>query len=282
MISGGKRWPQYIDSADPLSPTDANLTVPGRSFDVARLPPRLPGNPQIPTDRPAIRSGYTCNLVRRGFFVSFEGLDGCGKTTQINRLAARLHTLGITPVVAQEPGGTRLGCAIRALLLDSTNSDLQPMPELLLYFASRAQNLAEVILPALEADRVVLCDRFTDASVAYQGYGRDLGMEPVRRLSAVACEGMQTDLTLWLDIDPETALARARTRNELQDRDEGRMEAETLAFFLRVRRGYADLHQAEPHRVRRIDGGGTANSVAQAILETVLPAIRSRGLLGRS
>ena len=221
---------------------------------------------------------YTCNLARRGFFVSFEGLDGCGKTTQIDRLAARLRTLEIAPVVAQEPGGTRLGRAIRALLLDSTNSDLLPISELLLYFASRAQNLAEVIRPALEAGRVVLCDRFTDASVAYQGYGRDLGVEPVRRLSALACESMQPDLTLWLDIDPATALARARTRNERGDTDEGRMEAETLMFFLRVRRGYADLHDAEPHRVRRIDASGSADAVARTILETVLPAIRSRGL----
>ena len=183
-------------------------------------------------------------------------------------------------MLAQEPGGTRLGRAIRALLLDSTNSDLLPMPELLLYFASRAQNLAEVIWPALEAGHVVLCDRFTDASVAYQGYGRDLGVEPVRRLSAVACGGMQPDLTLWLDIDPETALARARNRNELRDTDEGRMEAETLTFFLRVRHGYAALHDAEPQRVRRIDAGGPAAAVAQAILETVLPAIRSRGHSG--
>lgn len=251
-------------------------------------------------DRSQLR-GYTGNLARRGFFCSFEGLDGCGKTTQIKALAETLHASGSTPVLAQEPGGTRVGKAVRALLLDSANSDLRPMPELLLYFASRAQNLAEVIRPALEAGQVVLCDRFTDATIAYQGYGRELGTEAVRRLDAIACEGMRPDLTLWLDVAPEVAVERARIRNSQQMalfetrqatsktpgetaaqtqnlRDEGRMEAEGLDFFQRVRRGYADLHRAEPERVRRVEADGPIEAVARGVLAVVAPLLAERGL----
>lgn len=212
-------------------------------------------------------------------FLSFEGIDGCGKTTQLEGMVARLREAGIEPVIAQEPGGTRLGGKIRELLLDSANAELKPIPELLLYFASRAQNIAEVIQPALEAGRVVLSDRFTDATVAYQGYGRDLGVKTVRQVEEVACQGVRPDLTLWLDIDPEVGVERARRRNDTQDADEGRMEQEDLEFYKKVRKGYIEIHQAEPSRIRRIDAAGTIEEIARSINEVVSPALTARGVL---
>ncbi len=212
-------------------------------------------------------------------FLSFEGIDGCGKTTQLEGMVARLREAGIEPVIAQEPGGTRLGGKIRELLLDSANAELKPIPELLLYFASRAQNIAEVIQPALEAGRVVLSDRFTDATVAYQGYGRDLGVKTVRQVEEVACQGVRPDLTLWLDIDPEVGVERARRRNDTQDADEGRMEQEDLEFYKKVRKGYIEIHQAEPRRIRRIDAAGTIEEIARSINEVVSPALTARGVL---
>ncbi len=219
-------------------------------------------------------------MAGQGFFLSFEGIDGSGKTTQIGRLATALQERGLAPVLAQEPGGTRVGRMIRAILLDSANSELHPTTELLLYFASRVQNLEEVITPALSAGKVVISDRFTDATVAYQGYGRDLGAERVLRLSEFACDGFQPDLTLWLDVDPFTAIARARARNEKQAVDESLMESESMRFFSIVRQGYASLHEADPERVLRIDANGPARDVAWKVLSSVLPALQSRGLCG--
>ena len=215
-------------------------------------------------------------MAAPGIFLSFEGIDGCGKTTQLQGMASRLRKAGCEPVIAQEPGGTRLGREIRALLLDSANAELRPIPELLLYFASRAQNIAEVIEPALEAGRVVLCDRFTDATAAYQGYGRGLGLEAVRRVEEVACRGVEPDLTLWLDIDPEVGVVRARRRNGACSADENRMEQEGIEFYAKVRQGYAAIHQAEPRRVRRIDAAGSVEDVARRIdaAASSLPALR--------
>jgi len=154
-------------------------------------------------------------------------------------------------------------------LLDKANTDLRAIPELLLYFASRAQNIEEVILPALRQGRIVLVDRFTDATVAYQGYGRELGLETVRRIEAVSCQGVKPDLTLLLDIDVETGVGRALERNADQSDDESRMEQESRQFFHRVWQGYQDLQQAEPERVRRIDGRGSIDEVAARIAAEV-------------
>ena len=217
-------------------------------------------------------------MARVGFFVSVEGIDGCGKTTQIQLLAERLAALGIPTLLAQEPGGTAVGRLIRSVLLDSRDHGIQPMTELLLFFASRAQNLAEIIRPALEAGQIVICDRFTDASVAYQGYGRGLGSAVVQQLGEVACGDLQPDLTIWLDIEPAAALARVRERNSRQDASEDRMESEALEFFLRVRSGYARIQADEPQRVRRIAANGSVADVFERVLATVLPALRERGL----
>ena len=222
--------------------------------------------------------GYNRSLARVGFFVSVEGIDGCGKTTQIQLLVERLAALGIPTLVAQEPGGTAVGRLIRSVLLDSRNHGIQPMTELLLFFASRAQNLAEVIRPALNAGQIVVCDRFTDASVAYQGHGRGLGSTVVQQLGEVACGNLQPDLTLWLDIEPAAALARVRERNSKQDASGDRMESEALEFFLRVRDGYARIQADEPQRVRRIAANGSVTDVFERVLAAVLTALRERGL----
>ena len=217
-------------------------------------------------------------MARQGFFVSFEGIDGSGKTTQIDLLASRLRERGHFPVLTQEPGGTRVGRMIRRILLDSANTDLDPTTELLLYFASRVQNLAEVILPALARGKVVICDRFTDATVAYQGYGRALGACRIRELDQFACDGVQPDLTLWLDVEPGVAVGRARDRNVGRSVDEGRMEAQSMRFFEAVRRAYADIHAREPERVRRIDANGSPEQVAHEVQAVALKALEARGL----
>ncbi len=146
---------------------------------------------------------------RRGRFITFEGLDGAGKSTQMELLARRLRESGRNVLVTAEPGGTPIGEQIRRILLDRANAGLSPVAELLLYFASRAQNVEEAILPALEQGRIVLSDRFTDSTLVYQGFGRGLGEEAVKALERIACRGLQPDLTIYLDIDLETSLARA-------------------------------------------------------------------------
>ena len=221
-------------------------------------------------------------MPRVGFFVSVEGIDGCGKTTQIRLLAERLAELGLPTLLAQEPGGTAIGRLIRSVLLDARNHGIEPITELLLFFASRAQNLAEVIRPALDAGHVVVCDRFTDASVAYQGYGRGLGSAAVQQLSEVACSDLQPDLTLWLDIEPAAALARAGKQESGGSAGRDRMESEALEFFLRVRDGYAHMHADQPQRIRRIAADGSVSEVFERVMAAVLPALEARGFVARS
>ncbi len=206
---------------------------------------------------------YNCSLT--GAFISFEGIDGSGKTTQLHQLHRSLVGEGHEVVVAQEPGGTRVGTEIRRLLLDAASTDLRPLPELLLYFASRAQNIDEIIQPALKKGKIVLIDRFTDATIAYQGYGRELGVEAVRQIERVACRGLRPDLTLLIDIDPAVAVPRAQLRNSEQAVDESRMERQSLAFYEKVRRGYLDLARQEPERIRLIDGNGTIEDIAATV-----------------
>ena len=204
-------------------------------------------------------------MASRGFFLTLEGIDGCGKTTQLDLLIARLRASGRDPVRVQEPGGTRIGLEIRKILLDRANSELVPTAELLLYFASRAQNIAEVIRPALERGQVVVADRFTDATMAYQGYGREMGPDIVRTIEAIACGGLRPDLTLWLDISLDVGVRRALDRNPSSKTDETRMEQEGREFYRRVYQGYRDIATAEPARVAHIDASGTIDQVADLI-----------------
>jgi dTMP kinase len=206
---------------------------------------------------------------RRGLFVNFEGGDGCGKTTQMHLLFEWLRDSGYRAIETVEPGGTRIGVQIRRILLDSANQELCPTAELLLYFASRAQNVDEVIRPALEQDVVVLADRFTDSTMAYQGFGRGLGEDVVTSLDRVACRGLAPDLTILIDIDLETSLERARQRN--LDSSETRMDAQAVEFHRKVREAYLQMAARKQERFRVIDGRADIETVARAVREAVAP-----------
>src|SRR5581483_2268664 len=219
-------------------------------------------------------------MSRRGKFITVEGLDGTGKSTQMRKLAGALRQAGHKVVETREPGGTGTGEKIRKVLLDSGTSGLDPKAEMALMFASRAQHIAEVIEPGLAGGAIVLCDRFTDSTEAYQGSGRKLGSGPVLALHEVLCGGLQPDLTLLLDSNPHTSLSRARRRNELEAKssnrghDENRFERETRAFFARVREGFAAIAAREPGRVQVIDARGTPGQTHQKILEIVRKKLR--------
>lgn len=207
----------------------------------------------------------------RGKFITFEGLDGCGKSTQIERLGVALRSQKLPLVITREPGGTTTGEKIRKLLLDSHTSALAPLSELPLMFASRAQHIHEVILPALADGRIVLCDRFTDSTEAYQGGGRKLGSEPVLALHRILCGDLQPDLTILMDSDVATSVERARRRNKAQgsESNENRFEQENRAFFGRVRNAYLAIAAREPQRVAVIDARGTPDATHQQIMKAV-------------
>ena len=209
----------------------------------------------------------------RGVFITLEGLDGSGKTTQIKRLAAWLTRRGQEPVLLRQPGGTPTGDRIREILLSSRSSALAPMTEMALMFADRAQAIAEVLQPALDAGRVVLCDRFTDSTEAYQGGGRQLGSAAVLDLHRLICGGLQPDLTLLLLPSFEASLARARHRNKRMEtetgRDENRFETERDAFYRRVWEKYREIAAREPARVVLIEGDLTIDEVHEQIVESV-------------
>lgn len=219
-------------------------------------------------------------MTRRGKFVTLEGLDGTGKSTQMRKLAGALSKAGFRVVETREPGGTATGEKIRRVLLDSATDGLSPLAEMALMFASRAQHIAEVIQPALERGQIVLCDRFTDSTEAYQGSGRRLGSEAVLELHRVLCGGLQPDLTILLDSDPDMSLGRARRRNRRARSsnrgrgDENRFEQETRAFFARVREGYRAIAIREPERVVVIDARGTPGQTHARILEVVQRKLR--------
>lgn len=212
-------------------------------------------------------------MNRRGLFITFEGLDGCGKTTQMHRLAARLRDHGREVLETAEPGGTRVGDQIRRILLDAGNQDLRPTAELLLYFASRSQNVEELILPALERGAVVLSDRFTDSSTVYQGCGRGLGVENVYTLESIACHGLRPDLTILIDIDLEHSLARARARNTAVAGDQTRMDEQSLEFYRRVHEAYHTLAAREAHRYRIVDGRADMDAIEAEIWRVVAPHV---------
>jgi dTMP kinase len=211
--------------------------------------------------------------MTRGLFLTLEGLDGSGKTTQINRLAAWLKKRGHEPLVTRQPGGTATGDRIRALVLDSRSTGLAPLAEMALMFADRAQAIAEVIEPALAAGRIVLCDRFTDSTEAYQGGGRELGSEMVLELHRLICGNLQPNLTLLLLPELKASLRRARRRNqrvaEESGPDEGRFELEQDAFYGRVWQKYRKIAQREPERVVLIEGDLTIDEVHEQIVEAV-------------
>jgi dTMP kinase len=215
-------------------------------------------------------------MLRRGKFITFEGLDGTGKSTQMRKLAAVVRAAGHTVVETREPGGTLTGEKIRKVLLDSGTAGLSPLAEMALMFASRAQHIAEVIEPALAAGSIVLCDRFTDSTEAYQGSGRQLGSAAVRELHRVLCGNLQPDLTILLDSDAAASVNRARRRNKRNSKaatkgrgDENRFESETREFFGRVHEGYLAIAKREPGRVAIVDARGTPGQTHGKIVELV-------------
>ena len=208
----------------------------------------------------------------RAIFITFEGIDGSGKTTQLRLLAERLRNAGREVVEAVEPGGTEIGRQVRAIVLDGRNTHLTPRAELLLYFASRAQNVEQVIRPALESGRIVLCDRFTDSTVAYQGYGRGVELRVLGDLNQIASSGLTPDLTFFLDCPPALGLARTAERIAAQrpgERREDRFEREAAEFHARVRRGFQELAQSDGARVRLLDASRTAEDLHQEIRSIV-------------
>ena len=215
--------------------------------------------------------------MSRGFFITFEGLDGSGKTTQLRRLATALEAEGLRIVTLRQPGGTPLGDRIRGVLLDSrTEAELggiAPAAEMALMFADRAQSLEHVIHPALAEGAVVLCDRYTDSSEAYQGAGRGLGSERVRAMHAAVCNGFQPDLTILLLPPLEGSLIRARRRNERHTKtrgtDESRFEREGDEFYGRVYEQYREIARRDSTRVVAIEDEASIESIAERILTIV-------------
>jgi dTMP kinase len=218
------------------------------------------------------------DVPARGKFITFEGLDGSGKSTQLEKLARSLRAHGLSVTVTREPGGTTTGERIREVLLHSATSGLSPFTEMALMFASRAQHIHEIIQPALAEGRIVLCDRFTDSTEAYQGGGRKLGSKTVLQMHEILCGNLKPDLTLLLDNDLAFSLERARRRNRKQksahaekgsEKDENRFEQESRAFFGRVRHAYLASAAREPQRVHVINARGTPGETHTVIMELV-------------
>jgi dTMP kinase len=205
----------------------------------------------------------------RGLFITFEGGEGTGKTTQLKGLLGVLRASGRDALETRDPGGTAIGNQIRDLLLDGENVRMTALAELLLYEASRAQLVHEVVLPAVAAGRIVLCDRFIDSTVAYQGYGRGLDQALIAQMNALASGGLRPDLTLFFDLDPAVGLARAAERLSHPRKGEDRIEREMLAFHQRVREGYRKLAAAEPERVAILDAARGISELGDEIRRRV-------------
>jgi len=212
-----------------------------------------------------------------GCFITFEGIEGCGKTTQIRHLAKRMEQLEIPVTVTREPGGCPIADQVRSILLNSANREMLPMTELLLYAAARSQHVEEVVKPALAAGKIVLCDRFTDATMAYQGYGRGIDSALIERLNQMATSGIRPDLTVILDCPVEVGLSRAFERiNGTTGEREERFEMETVAFHQRVRDGYLHLARKEPDRFLVINGEENVDAVSKNMEREVLARIGGR------
>ncbi len=220
-----------------------------------------------------------------GLLITFEGGEGSGKSTQVRLLSQRLQTLGWPCLCTREPGGTPLGQSLRELLLHKTDTRLDPLAELLLYAADRAQHITEVIHPALQAGHLVLCDRHTDSTLAYQGYGRGLDLSLIEQLNSIATQGIRPDITFWLNLSPDLGLARTRQRQSAPalvptappqpnrpqtDRPQtDRMEQTALVFHQRIAAGFAHLAQTYPDRIRPINAEGSPDWVAEQIWQTL-------------
>jgi dTMP kinase len=257
------RWPSgRADCQDCISPT------PGPALDPQALYP-------VP------RTLYPVAMAR-GFFLTFEGLDGSGKSTQLRKLASHLEAQGLDVTVTRQPGGTHIGDRVRALLLDSKTEGLDAMTELGLMFSDRAQCIAEVIAPALHGGNIVLSDRFTDSTEAYQGGGRQIGSETVLRLHQTMCGGLNPDLTILLMANFDRSLHRARRRNDraaTAGQDEGRFEREDELFHRRVYDKYREIAAREPSRVVVVEGDRPVDVIHREIIAIVQSKFQATGLL---
>lgn len=204
-------------------------------------------------------------MAKKGIFISLEGIEGCGKSTQSKLLAQYFRELGYCVILTREPGGTPIGEKIRDLLLDPKNDNMASITELLLYLASRTQHIIEVISPALSAGKIVICERFNDATLAYQGYARGLELDRVWQLINAATYGLEPDLTIVLDLDVKDGLARAEGRSNHKDR----LESEDLMFHNKVRQGYHDIARKWTKRVKLIDANGSIDEVQTRIRESI-------------
>lgn len=213
-----------------------------------------------------------------GFFLTVEGIEGCGKTTQLKRLAKLLREQGHNCVMTKEPGGTPIGDRVRAILLDPQAEGMDALSELFLLAASRRQHVVEVVHPALEKGAVVLCDRYADASVVYQGYGRGLDLQKVLDINEWATDGITPDITFVFDLSENVGLGRARSRNATENlMAESRLEGEDFAFHRRVREGYLALAKEQPERFSVIDGSKSIDEVFAAMLDVLrerVPSLR--------
>lgn len=200
------------------------------------------------------------DLVNKGLFITIEGPDGAGKSTQIPFIKRFLEEKGYEVLLTREPGGTIIGEKIRDLILDKGHQEMSDVTEALLYAASRAQHVAELIIPAINEGKIVLCDRFVDSSIAYQGKGRSLGLESVRDINDFATVGLKPDITIFLDIDPEMGLKRVKATKELD-----RLEQEKLDFHRKVYEGYMELIHMYPERIKVISANQSIEEISKEI-----------------
>jgi dTMP kinase len=208
-----------------------------------------------------------------GLFITFEGVEGCGKSTQARLLYESLNALEYPVILVREPGGTRIGDTIRRIVLDMRHTEMTPTTEILLFAASRAQLVGEVIRPYLATGGIVLCDRYADSTYAYQGYGLGRDLDELRAVTAMATGGLEPDLTIFLDLTAEEGLARKRHKRGALSVEWNRLDARELAFHQRVEAGYRDLIARSPERWRRFDACLPIETLAEAIREAVAPML---------
>src|SRR5215475_7398800 len=211
-----------------------------------------------------------------GAFITFEGIDGCGKSTQLRLLASELRVRGLDVVTTREPGGTTLGQKLRAALLD-VQEQVDPLAELLVFAADRAQHVRSLLRPAIAGNKIVLSDRYADATVAYQGYGRGFGPKLIHEIVELATDGLKPDLTLLFDLS--VAESAVRTRKRVAAKHSDRLDSEDAAFHTRVREAYLEIAKANPERVRSIDARGSVQETHQIVMSIVMPFLKERGLI---
>ncbi len=205
----------------------------------------------------------------KGIFISFEGIEGSGKSTQANLLHEHLIKKGIRAILTEEPGGTKIGEKIRKILLDSENKDILPFTELLLYYASRAQHINEIIIPSLNKGVTVITDRFTDSTIAYQGYGRCIDLNTILTIDKLITSSLRPDITFLLDLDVEIGLKRNQGINKAD-----RLELEDINFHKRVRNGYVELASKEPDRIKLIDASRDITIIHKKIVKLTMNLLK--------